>query len=97
MSPPTDGSEGPENLCETVGPDYHTEGRFLQQQAFVHAEKVIAQADRAYGDLTGRYYGGMLEEYRCEDADVVLIAAGSVAGTVRVVVDTLREQGKTWA
>lgn len=36
----------------------------------------------------------MVEEYMCEDAEVVLVALGSVCGTVRVVVDKLRAEGK---
>jgi len=84
----------PRTLCGTTGPDFHAEGRKQQQEAMLHAAEVILKADREYGDLTGRYYGGMIEEYRCEDADVVLVAAGSVAGTTRVVIDELREQGK---
>ena len=35
----------------------------------------------------------MYEEYRCEDAELVIVATGSVAGTTRVVVDELREMG----
>lgn len=84
----------PKTLCMTVGPDYHAEGRLLQQQAFDSAEKLVIQADREYAALTGRGYHGMLEEYRCEDAELVLVTTGSVSGTTRVVVDALRAQGK---
>jgi len=84
----------PKTLCQTVGPDYHTEGRYLQQQAFEFAKRKIALADEEFQKIFGRSYCGMIEEYRCEDAEVVLIAMGSVAGTTRVVVDALREQGK---
>ncbi len=84
----------PKTLCMTVGPDYHAEGRLLQQKAFDDAEKMIIQADREYAALTGRGYHGMLEEYRCEDAELALVATGSVSGTARVVVDMLRAQGR---
>lgn len=84
----------PKTLCETVGPDFHAEGRYLQQQAFEKAREKIVAVDREYGDIMGRSYGGMIEEYRCENAEVVLVAMGSVAGTVRVVVDSLNENGK---
>ncbi len=84
----------PKTLCMTVGPDFHAEGRLLQQKAFDKAAEVIEKADQEYARLTGRGYGGMVEEYRCEDADWVLVATGSVAGTTRIVVDALREQGK---
>ncbi|WP_130863195.1 pyruvate ferredoxin oxidoreductase [Bacilliculturomica massiliensis] len=84
----------PKTLCQTVGPDFHTEGRYLQQAVFEKAKQVIAGADAEYGRIIGRSYGGMTEEYRCGDAETALVAAGSVAGTARVVVDELRRQGK---
>lgn len=84
----------PKTMCMTVGPDYHTEGRYVQHKAFEAAAKMVVQADKEYGDLTGRYYGGMIEEYRCEDADFVLVTSGSVSGTTRVVIDDLRQKGR---
>ena len=86
--------DDPKTLCQSVGPDYHTEVRYLQQKAFESARKKIISVNDEYAKLTGRSYGGLIEEYRCEDAEVVLIAAGSVAGTVRVVVDQMRKAGK---
>ena len=84
----------PKTLCQTVGPDFHAEGRYLQQKAFEMAKGKIEAIDSEYGAIIGRSYGGMIEEYRCDDAEVVLVAMGSVAGTVRVVVDSLRQEGK---
>lgn len=86
--------KNPKTLCMTVGPDFHSEGRLLQQKAFDKAAEMIVKADNEYGALVGRSYGGMIEEYKCEDAELVLVAAGSVAGTTRIVVNALREQGK---
>ena len=84
----------PKTPCMTVGPDFHAEGRLLQQKAFDNAAKLVVQADKEYAALIGRSYGGMVEEYKCEDAELVLVATGSVAGTTRIVVDALRAQGK---
>ncbi|HNU80228.1 MAG TPA: transketolase C-terminal domain-containing protein [Bacillota bacterium] len=84
----------PKTLCMSVGPDFHTEGRFLQQKAFEAAKRKIVSVNDEYAKLTGRSYGGMIEEYRCDDAEAVLVAVGSVAGTVRVAVDEMREAGK---
>ena len=86
--------KNPKTLCMTVGPDFHAEGRLLQQKAFDSAAELVVKADQEYAALTGRAYGGMVEEYKCEDAGLVLVASGSVAGTTRIVIDALREQGK---
>ena len=44
--------------------------------------------------LTGRENSGLIEAYRTDDADVILVAMGSVAGTVKDAVDELRQAGK---
>lgn len=84
----------PMATCITAGPPYNTEFRYDQQKATLAAADKIAEVDKAYGDLFGRYYGGLIENYRCEDAEQILITLGSVAGTTRVVVDKLREEGR---
>lgn len=86
--------KAPKTLCMTVGPDFHSEGRLLQQKAFDKATEIVAKADQEYGALVGRSYGGMIEEYRCDGAEYVLVATGSAAGTTRIIVDKLRADGK---
>jgi pyruvate/2-oxoacid:ferredoxin oxidoreductase alpha subunit len=43
--------------------------------------------------MFGRYYGGQIEEYRCDDAEIILVATGSAAGTAKTVVDSQRAKG----
>jgi len=54
---------------------------------------VIQEVDQAFGSHFGRSYGGLLELYRAEDAEVVLVTMGSVTGTTRVAIDRARENG----
>ena len=86
--------DDPKTLCHSVGPNYHTEVRVLQQEAFERAKTKIVEIDGEYYKMFGRKYGGMVEEYRVGDADCVLVAMGSVAGTIRACVDMLREKGE---
>jgi pyruvate/2-oxoacid:ferredoxin oxidoreductase alpha subunit len=75
-------------------PDWWTEFRykiFLDQR---NARAKLIQAEREFERAFGRSYGGMVEEYRCDDADVVLVLAGSAAGTAKEVADRLRDEGK---
>jgi len=83
----------PRSFCMTASPEWNMEFRYQQQEAMKNAEKVIAEVDQKFGDTFGRYYGGLVEEYRCQDAEVVLIGMGSVVGTSRIVVDKLRDKG----
>lgn len=86
--------ENPQSLCITVGPNLNLEIKYQQHMAIAHAEKTIEAVDREFGDLFGRYYDGMIQGYRCDDAEVILVATGTTVGTARVVVDELRNKGQ---
>jgi pyruvate ferredoxin oxidoreductase alpha subunit len=74
-------------------PDYYYE--FRRQQA-VAIEAAAAELDDVAADfasLTGRRYG-VVEAYRLDGASSAIVALGSTAGTVKDVVDELREAGE---
>jgi len=74
--------------------DNYQEYRVAQQRAMENAETVIEAFDAEFGEQFGRHYGGMLQGYRLEGAETVLLVLGSLMGTVRDVVDGLRERGQ---
>lgn len=80
----------------TVGPlalqDSYFEFKRQQQEGLVAALEVIPEIGREFDRLAGRGYGH-LEPYRVEDAEVVTVVMGSMAGNVRYVVDRLRSAG----
>ena len=86
--------ENPKATCITAGPPYNMEFRYQQHQAMLNAAAKIKAADKEFGEMFGRSYGGLTEAYRCEDADAILVTLGSVTGTARCVVDAYREAGK---
>ncbi|EMS78077.1 pyruvate synthase subunit PorA [Desulfotignum phosphitoxidans] len=49
--------------------------------------------DQEFADIFSRSYGGQLEEYLTEDADMVLVGSGSMCGTIKSVIDEQREKG----
>jgi pyruvate ferredoxin oxidoreductase alpha subunit len=72
----------------------YSELRYKHMAAMERAKSKFDQIDKEYGDMFGRYYGGQIEEYRSKDADIVIVASGSAAGTGKTVVDAMREQGQ---
>ncbi len=82
----------PRGVGGTATPAQWRANRLAMQAAMSQALVAVTEAGRLYGEMTGRSYGA-LEPYRVEDAEVALVAAGGVAGTVRDAVDQLREQG----
>ena len=61
--------------------------------AMEHAREKFEVVDAAFGAAFGRSYGGQIEEYRTDDADIVLVTSGSAVGTARTVIDSKRQEG----
>lgn len=74
-------------------PEYLMEFRYKMQQSMLKGKEVSQRVDEEFGRTFGRKYG-LIEAYRCEGADAILVTSGSVAGTARVAVDGLREKGR---
>lgn len=83
----------PRSYCMSASTEWNMEFRYQQHEAMMAAKKVIEDISREFDDRFGRYHGGMIEEYRCEDAEVVMVTTGSVTGTTRIVVDYMRDKG----
>lgn len=61
--------------------------------AMQRALEVIEETDRKFAAAFGRSYGGLIEEYRCDDAELVLITLGGMTGAGKDAVDEARERG----
>jgi len=77
-----------------VMPDWYMEFRYQQERAMQNAKDVIKKVAKEYYNLVGRRWGDLIEVYKVEDAEVAVVAMGTIAGTSRAAVDKLREQGK---
>lgn len=86
--------KAPKNLFFTASPQHNLGFKYQQQQAMLKAKEIIEVLDKAYGQITGRSYGGLIEAYKCEDAQRVIVTLGSITGLVRDSVDELRSQGE---
>ncbi len=71
----------------------YMEIRALHNQALLDALDVIPAADTEMAALTGREWGGLTWEHLLDDAEVVLVAAGSLGVQLTVAAEQLREQG----
>jgi pyruvate/2-oxoacid:ferredoxin oxidoreductase alpha subunit len=88
----------PENPREigVAGPKggHQLEIRLQMENVMRGAIDIIEEVDSAYGDKFGRSYGGVLDEYRTENADALLFTMGAITGTARGVIDEYREAGR---
>lgn len=67
--------------------------RELHMQAMDNAKRVIKEVNDEFAEKFGRDYFGLVEPYRMEDAEYVLVTLGSLTGSARIAVDMAREKG----
>jgi pyruvate ferredoxin oxidoreductase alpha subunit len=85
--------EEPITIGAMVGPEAFTEVRYLAHAKQMQALDLVPRIAAEFGQAFGRTSGGLLRRYRTEDADTIVVALGSVLGTIETVVDELRDQG----
>jgi len=73
-------------------PAHYMEARYTVWEAMENAREVIKEAFEEFEKKFGRKYQ-MVEEYKTEDAEIILVTMGSLAGTVKEFVDKKREEG----
>ena len=91
------------NLVTLADPRVNAEGvlchgymelRYLLQEALQSSEKTIVEVGAQYGKEFGRDYGNVFWQDGMQDADIVMVAMGSLAMEATVAADMLREEGK---
>lgn len=84
----------PRNLAFSAGPEHNYIFKYKEHAAMLRAKSVITEAEERFAKIFSRQYTGLLETYRTEDAEYILITLGSIAGLCRETADTLRKEGK---
>jgi pyruvate ferredoxin oxidoreductase alpha subunit len=83
----------PVTIGAMVGPEAFTEVKYLMHAKQVQALDAIPEIGVDFSRAFGRDSGGLVRTYRADDAETIVVALGSVLGTIEDVVDELREQG----
>ena len=72
--------------------DYYINFRYKMHQDMEKAKTICRETDGEFKKVFGRDYG-LVSPYLCDDADLILVTAGTIAGTCRVVADRCRAKG----
>lgn len=75
-------------------PSTYTEFRYQQFEAQLKALPKIEEVAHQFEECFGRYYGGLIDGYFLDDAEIVIVTLGSVVGTVKDAIDAMRSEGK---
>jgi pyruvate ferredoxin oxidoreductase alpha subunit len=83
----------PISIGAMVGPDAFTEVRYLQHYKQTLALRLIPEFAADFKARFGRDSGGLLRSYRADDAELIVVAMGSVNGTIKDTIDEMRADG----
>ncbi len=83
----------PITIGAMVGPEAFMEVKYLAHAKQMQALELIPEIASDFGHAFGRDSGGLLRSYRTEDAETIVVALGSVIGTIKDTVDELRGEG----
>jgi pyruvate ferredoxin oxidoreductase alpha subunit len=83
----------PVTIGAMVGPEAFTEVRYLAHAKQMQALDLVPEIAAEFASSFGRPSGGLLRRYRTEGAETIVVALGSVLGTIEDVVDELRDEG----
>ena len=86
--------DDPKNLGFSAGPDTNTEFKYKEHLGILNARKVIKECEDKFFKIFNRKYSGLIETYKTEDADFVIVTLGTISGLVKEVVDDLRDKGQ---
>lgn len=70
------------------------EFKFMVHEALVGSKEIVKSVALEFKEKFGNYHGDLVEENMIEDADIILVAMGSIAGTIKAALPELRKSGK---
>jgi pyruvate ferredoxin oxidoreductase alpha subunit len=85
--------DDPVSIGAMVGPEAYTEVRYLLHHKHLMAIDLIDEISRDFAAAFGRRSGGLVTPYKTEDAETIVVALGSVNGTIQETIDELRADG----
>ena len=83
----------PVSIGAMVGPESFMEVKYLAHQRMIDSERVVKRVAEEFEAHFGRKTGGLLRTYRAEGAETVVLALGSIIGTLKDVIDELQLDG----
>ncbi len=86
--------DNPKNLAFSAGPSHNTFFKYSEHIGVMNAKDVITEAEKKFAKIFGREYTGLVENYKTDDAEYILITLGSISGLAKEVADKLRNRGR---
>lgn len=84
----------PVSIGAMVGPEAFSEVRYLAHAKQMQALELIPKLAAEFKAIFGRDSGGLTHSYLTDDAETIVVAMGSILGTIKDVVDEMRQAGE---
>ena len=85
--------DNPTTFGNIIGPAYYYKIRLAMQDAQLAAKKLIPQLAKDWMKLSGNSPGDLLEYYKCEGAEHILLSMGAIGAESKIAIDELQKAG----
>jgi len=86
--------DNPTTFGNIIGPAYYYKVRRAMQDAQLNAKKLIPQIAKEWSKLSGYYHGDLLEYYKCDGAEHILLSMGAIGAESKIAIDELQKAGQ---
>jgi 2-oxoisovalerate ferredoxin oxidoreductase alpha subunit len=85
--------DNPTTFGNIIGPAHYYKVRKAMQDAQLHALKLIPQIAKDWKKASGYFHGDLLEYYKCEGAEYILLSMGAIGAESKIAIDELQKKG----
>jgi len=85
--------DNPTTFGNIIGPEYYYKVRRAMQEAQLNAKHLIPQIAKDWEKLSGYYHGDLLEYYKCEGAEHILLSMGAIGAESKIAIDEMQKAG----
>jgi 2-oxoisovalerate ferredoxin oxidoreductase alpha subunit len=86
--------DNPTTFGNIIGPAHYFKVRRAMQDAQLNAKKLIPQVAKEWKKSSGYFHGDLLEYYKCEDAEHILLSMGAIGAESKTAIDELQKEGQ---
>lgn len=85
--------DNPTTFGNIIGPAHYYKIRRAMQDAQLHAKKLIPQIAKDWKKSSGYFHGDLLEYYKCDNAEHILLSMGAIGAESKIAIDNLQKEG----
>ena len=86
--------ENPTTFGNIIGPAHYFKVRRAMQDAQLNAKILIPQIAKEWKKLSGYFHGDLLEYYKCDGAEHILLSMGAIGAESKMAIDELQKAGQ---